>query len=82
MKLPKCSECRAEGYHESDCSRKYVKDHITLCEVRAGFQAERYPDMPLLDTNVDIKIDTFCIIWEKRNKLVQELLNVIEKYKI
>lgn len=50
--------------------------------VTAKFEAERYPGSPLLDTHVNLEISPFSITWADREKLVEELKEVIAKYQI
>lgn len=67
--------------------RPKVKDSVTVDvsqwhSVTGKFEAERYPGSPLLDTNVDLEIPTFCITWEARQKFMEEIAEVIRKYQI
>lgn len=50
--------------------------------ITGNFEAEIYPNTPLLDTNVNLKIPTFAITWNDKEKLMKELAGVLEKYMI
>lgn len=50
--------------------------------ITGNFEAHRYPNTPLLDTNVELDIPTFSIAWEKRFELMTELAELIKKYQI
>lgn len=70
-----------------DYERKIVK--ITLRQpigpyntIEATFEAERFPGCELLDTYVEFNIDRFGITWKDKEKLLEELASVIEKYQI
>jgi len=62
--------------------RPKVKATVTDENVKANFEAERYPGCPLLDTNCEIKIERLCIAWADQEKLVRDIQGVIDKYKI
>lgn len=69
--------------------RKMVKQTIKahpsrfgLGQITAEFSAEKYPDSPLLDTNVQLEISPFAITWEDRVKLMGALEEVIRKFQI
>ena len=67
--------------------RKIVKQELRQdigpYHVMTGtFEADQYPHEPILDTNVDLTIPTFAIIWDNRFDLLAELASVIEKYQI
>lgn len=50
--------------------------------IKGYFKAEKYPNTPPLDTNVELSIPTFAITWADRHKLMKELADVIAKYQI
>ena len=62
--------------------RKTVKDKPYYGAVAASCEADKYPGEKLLDTRVEIHIDPFSITWDDRQKLVEALGKVIEKFQI
>lgn len=69
--------------------RKKVKTKLTvypsdfgLGDITAEFEADRYPDLPLLDTRVELTIQPFSVTWNDKEKLLEELKAVIAKYQI
>lgn len=77
----KCSLCGGEGYHNAGCSLKYATDNLKYDGIEMFCTAERFQGEPLLDTNIELKIE-FCTTWEQRRNLLNELNDVIKKYKI
>jgi hypothetical protein len=70
-----------------DENRKFAKDAVTedtgpYHSITGKFEAEKYPNTPLLDTTVELEIPRFAITWEDRHKLMKELAEVIGKYQI
>lgn len=78
----KCSQCGAEGYHESYCSNKFAIGTVSDGDVSALCTAERFPDSPLLDTRVELTVQPFAVTWKDREKLVKAISKIIEKYRI
>lgn len=67
--------------------RKIVTDIISVDTgpfhmIRGNFEAERYSGQPLLDTTVTLDIPPFCITWENRTKLMNEIALVIFKHSL
>lgn len=67
---------------------RVIKTKLSKCENQFGlgkieidFETQSY-EGELLDTNVDIKIDTFAISYKDRENLINELDKVIQKYLI
>lgn len=61
--------------------RRKVKSKVTTENITAEFVAEVYGG-PLLDTGVKLEVKDFCITWDNQEKLVNEIQEVLEKYKI
>lgn len=81
--MSKCLICCGETSHEDYCSRKYAKAEVRGGLTVAHCQAERYPDDPrVLDTSVKLEIESFCITWDDKEKLIEEIESVIAKYLI
>lgn len=59
-----------------------VRATITNENVTGIFEAEKYENSPLLDTLCSIRIDDFSITWQDSNKMMEELVYVIKKYRI
>jgi len=79
--MNKCSECFAEGYHNIGCSRKYAKVSITTRNLKGTAIAERFPDTPLLDTEIEIELKA-AVSYVDLEKLTEEIQAVIDKYSI
>lgn len=62
--------------------RKFMKDKICTDNICGQFEAELYPGCPPLDTSIKLDVHDFAITWRDREKLIKELQEVIEKYKI
>lgn len=65
-----------------DEKTKIIRSSIVDEEVVGSFEAEKYPNCQLSDTNCKIEIKDFAISWKDASKLVEELSSVIQKYKI
>lgn len=69
--------------------RKKIKNQITVGEspwgfgnVTGNFVAEKFEGSPLLDTHVELTVTPFCITWEHRQKMLEEIAAVIAKFQI
>jgi len=70
-----------------DSENKFVQTTITAevsqwHTIKAKLKAQKFPGSPLLDTNVDLEIPTFCITWNASEKFMEELAELIRKYQI
>jgi hypothetical protein len=70
-----------------DDERKFSKDQITTnvstwVPITGNFKAEHYPGTPLLDTSVELIIPPLCITWKNRQKLMDDLAELLRKYQI
>jgi len=67
--------------------RKVVKVEISeevsqWHTIKAKCEAERFPGLPLLDTGIELQIPRFTITWDDKDKLMQELAELLRKYQI
>ena len=68
-------------------SRKVIKCSLTkdtsvYQSITAKFEAEKFAGYPLADTYVELDIPRFCITWEDKEKMMEELAYVISNYAI
>lgn len=67
--------------------RKFRRETITrdlsaFRSVTGKFEAELYPNTPLLDTLVELDVPAFAITWSNREKLMDDLAALLRKYAI
>jgi len=66
---------------------KFSKDQITTnvstwLPITGKFKAQHYPGTPLLDTSVELIIPPLCITWKDREKLMNDLAELLRKYQL
>lgn len=69
-----------------DSPRRKVKDEISVDvsdyhQITGFFETENYGN-GLLDTSVKVQVDGICITWKDRQRMMDELAEVIKRYLI
>jgi len=66
-----------------DNNPTYYSETMFLGDLEITFRGEKYDNKPILDTSVKIGEQTVCwITWNDKKSFVQELNDIISKYRI
>lgn len=61
--------------------REFETEVKRIGGISVTFEAEKYPNTPLADTNVWVSDQVLCAIsWDKREEFFKELKEIVQKY--